>query len=401
MTNQTRNRIINELAASIDIPDSAYATADVRYKDIGKWFSRQESACGSFNPHVYPQGSFRLGTVIKPVHADVGYDLDIGCRLRAGISKTTHTQKQLKQLVGSDLEAYRVARQVEERIEEKHRCWRLKYADSIQFHIDTVPSIPETEERRQLILESMVRAGVTDPLSRAVTQHTGAITDNRDPNYDIINPAWRVSNSEGYALWFESRMKLAMQLLETRAIQVRAAKLDDLPTYRWKSPLQRCVQILKCHRDLMYADNPDNKPISVIVTTLAGEAYQAEVEIADALDRILSDMGSKVRTSKPRVPNPVNPAEDFADKWGTPQYRHLNLEENFWKWLKQAQSDFALISNSRSVESLTEMVKAKFGITLNHEGLEERLGFGAAAISTTPKHHNITVTPAKPWSRMH
>jgi hypothetical protein len=77
------------------------------------------------------------------------------------------------------------------------------------------------------------------------------------------------------------------------------------------------------------------------------------------------------------------------------------LEENFWKWLKQAQSDFALISNSRSVESLTEMVKAKFGITLNHEGLEERLGFGAAAISTTPKHHNITVTPAKPWSRMH
>jgi hypothetical protein len=112
-------------------------------------------------------------------------------------------------------------------------------------------------------------------------------------------------------------------------------------------------------------------------------------------------MGSKVRTSKPRVPNPVNPAEDFADKWGTPQYRHLNLEENFWKWLKQAQSDFALISNSRSVESLTEMVKAKFGITLNHEGLEERLGFGAAAISTTPKHHNITVTPAKPWSRMH
>jgi hypothetical protein len=397
MTNPIRSRIINEVAESIDIPESAYETAERRYHDIGQWFGRPESRCAVYSPNIYPQGSFRLGTVIKPVNGEGEYDLDIGCRLRDGITKATYTQKQLKHLVGAELEAYRIARRVEESLEEKHRCWRLKYADSIQFHIDTVPSIPETDEQRQIILNSMVRGGASDALSRAVTQHTGAITDNRKPNYDTISPDWKISNSEGYSLWFESRMKLATQLLENRAIQARAAKVDDLPAYRWKSPLQRSVQILKRHRDIMYEESPDNHPISIILTTLAGEAYQGEVEIADALDRILSDMGNKVRPSNPRVPNPVNPAEDFADKWSDPQCRHLRLEEHFKQWLTQAQSDFAAISNARSVESIVALAKEKLGVTLNNDGLEERLGFGASAISTAPKHHTISGTPAKPW----
>ena len=94
-------------------------------------------------------------------------------------------------------------------------------------------------------------------------------------------------------------MKLATLLLEKRAFEVKVAQVDDLPAYRWKSPLQRCVQILKRHRDVMFADNLDSKPISIIITTLAGKAYQGEVEIADALDRILSNMGSLINPTVP------------------------------------------------------------------------------------------------------
>jgi hypothetical protein len=36
------------------------------------------------------------------------------------------------------------------------------------------------------------------------------------------------------------------------------------------------------------------------------------------LERILTDMHLYVRQTIPRVPNPVNPAEDFADKWYDP-----------------------------------------------------------------------------------
>ena len=35
MNNTTRNRIIEEIAGSIDIPDSAYEKAEARYKDLG------------------------------------------------------------------------------------------------------------------------------------------------------------------------------------------------------------------------------------------------------------------------------------------------------------------------------------------------------------------------------
>src|SRR5438105_15798524 len=104
--NSKNNRIIiEEILAAIDIPDHAYDKAEKRYKDLGEWFSRPESACAHFDPHIYAQGSFRLGTVIRSDE----FDLDVGCRLCSGISKSSHTQKQLKQLVGREMEAYRVA----------------------------------------------------------------------------------------------------------------------------------------------------------------------------------------------------------------------------------------------------------------------------------------------------
>jgi hypothetical protein len=73
--------------------------------------------------------------------------------LRRGITKQTHTQKQLKGLVGRDVEAYRVARGIKDALEEMHRCWRLPYADTLKFHMDIVPSIPEEAARRQMLQE--------------------------------------------------------------------------------------------------------------------------------------------------------------------------------------------------------------------------------------------------------
>src|SRR5437660_8033190 len=116
--NVIRSSIIEEIAGSIDIPDSAYEKAEKRYKDLGEWFGRKEARCQKFDPHIYPQGSFRLGTVTQPVDEDGEYDLDMGCRLRGGVTKVTHTQQQLKELVGADLEDYRVARGIQEAKEE-------------------------------------------------------------------------------------------------------------------------------------------------------------------------------------------------------------------------------------------------------------------------------------------
>lgn len=394
MSEKTK-QIIEAVAASVDIPETAYDKAEARYKDLGEWFGRPEAACYGFDPHICPQGSFRLGTVVRGEE----YDLDFGCRLRRGVYKSTHTQKRLKALVGSDMEAYRQARRIANALKEKTRCWRLQYQEegSFKFHMDGVPSIPMEDPQRQLLTEAMIKVGTADFLAQEVAKHAGSITDNTRPNFDTISLDWRISNSEGYALWFESRMKLAMPLLEKRAFEARAAKVDDLPARKWKSPLQKCVQALKCHRDVMFADNPDGKPISVIITTLAANAYRGEQDVGSAMQNILATMGNFVSQHRPRVPNPVNPAEDFADKWYDPRQAHLHLERNFNLWLLQAQEDFAKIGQSRDVEFIAEQVLEKFGSTIDDRGLSDKLGLGSATIITTPKSHAIVEVPARPW----
>ncbi len=396
MNDTITNRIIEEITGAIDIPAFAYEKAEARYKDLGEWFGREDARCHGFNPHIYPQGSFRLGTVIRPLGDKGEYDLDMGCRLRTGVSKFTHTQQQLKKFVGADLEDYRVARGIKEKKEEKHRCWRLNYADTLNFHLDTVPSIPETFERRRLIQEAMIRTGTPAELARLVAHLTGAITDDQMWNYELIDDNWLISNSEGFARWFESRMRLSKALMESLATRAKAAKVDELPAYQWKSPLQRCVQLLKRHRDIWFSRDPDGKPASIIVTTLSAKAYRGEMNIADALETILSTMRKLVNPTPPRIPNPVNPAEDFADRWRDPASRHQNLEMKFWQWLRQAQLDFDAIGKERRPELIVEATRGKLGAVINPKTLATQIEGGLLKQAVVPSGLSFPDKPLVP-----
>ena len=115
MHNHLKTQVVNDLVKAAEIPKSARVKATARYKDLGEWFCRDDAYCVDHDPHIYPQGSFRLGTVVRAEE----YDLDFGCRLRQGVSKRTHTQEQLKALVRQDMEAYRQARGIEHELEGK------------------------------------------------------------------------------------------------------------------------------------------------------------------------------------------------------------------------------------------------------------------------------------------
>lgn len=365
-TTLTKQELIEELLTELDVSPDAYKTAKTRYESLSEWLTGLSAKCRTHAPHVYPQGSFRLGTVIKPIDPKGEFDLDLGCRLQKGITKSTHTQKQLKELVGGDLEAYRKAKGVEKPLKPRHRCWRLEYSDShYNFHLDAVPSIPEDITRRIQLKEAIARhLNVHDAVAGNLADHTGAITDDRNKNYAVISPDWRVSNSEGYALWFESRMKLAVSVLNERVATAKLVRIDELPIYEWKTPLQRVVQILKRHRDVMFQKNPDSAPISIVITTLTGLAYNGQTDVATALEEVLTNMGKYVRKTKPRVPNPVNPDEDFADRWYDPANAHLKLEEIFWKWIKQAQQDFAALAATEDAMLFEQTANASFGAKL-------------------------------------
>src|SRR5690625_7827834 len=95
------------------------------------------------------------------------------------------------------------------------------------------------------------------------------------------------------------------------------ADVADMPRYKLNTHLQQLVQLLKRHRDVMYAlpnANTDLKPISIIITTLAARAYRGEANLIDAVRAVPLRMMREINSTEPRVPNPVNPEEDFADK---------------------------------------------------------------------------------------
>jgi len=394
ITNEQKRVVIDNMVKLLELPDSAYDKARKRYEDLGEWFDRDESAVSGNNPHIFPQGSFRIGTAIRPLDESEKYDLDLACKLRDGISKDSHTQETLKKLIGIELEAYRKARGIKRELEPKQRCWRLEYEDDLSFHMDIVPCIPADEKRRKAILESIRNTGLGEYVAGAASQTTVSITDDRHEGYKHICDNWNISNPEGYAKWFEYRMNP-----QQKRILLEKAQVDDVPLFKQKTPLQRVIQILKRHRDNWSKDNPDSKPISIIITTLAARAYNGETDIVAALGNVLEKMGGLVRPTKPRVPNPVDPEEDFADRWYRHDCLHLRLEENFNAWLLQARTDFQHLTSTTDTEFLCEHIEEKFSLRVNEAELKKQLGISAASVNiVTPKTHTIDrQDSARPW----
>ena len=391
---------ITILTETIDIPDSAYERAEIRYRDIGEWLCRSESLCREYDPIIFPQGSFLLGTVTRPPDANGEYDIDLAVKLQRGVSKSSHTQKELKVLIGIELEAYRKARQIEQLLDEKRRCWRLLYKDHMSFHIDALPCIPEDEQRRSIIKEAVIAHLSDEALAKEVARLTVSITDNERSDYQTLCYNWNVSNPQGYGRWFASRVRLAGRAIQSRLLMEGRATIEDIPTYKFKAPLQRCIQLLKIHRDIMFKNDQDRQPISIIITTLAARAYQGEEDVTEALLHIVDKMAFYIQTGIPRVPNPVNPEEDFSDKWDTPEGRKLDLEGNFHSWLIQAQSDLHRLAETRDVDDLIKRVEESLGLSLNRKVLLERLGGSAvppsvpAVIASTQRIKH----PHRPWA---
>ena len=340
---------LERLVKELDVPEARYEQAESRYQSVGKWLCRPESTLKDMNPDVYVQGSFRLGTPIRPVNDHEDYDIDLVCELLG--SKSSLTQQQLKTLLGEEMKLYAKAHGMSE-AGESRRCWTLDYADGAQFHLDALPAIPDGGERQRLLVE--------EKLNPEWSTTAIAITDFDHEQYSVISRSWPHSNPRGYTEWFRARMKENFdQIREAMAFEARAS-VEDIPSYRVKTPLQQAVQVLKRHRDVMFADDPEHKPISVILTTLSGLAYRGEDTVAKAVGGILSRMGSYIELDQngdAYIANPTDPQENFADRWIlVPEKR-----ESFYAWLKEARKVFEAIAKERNQDRILEAAMESFG----------------------------------------
>jgi hypothetical protein len=356
-----RSQLLDAIVAYLDIPKSYYEKAAARHRSLYEWLVRDDSTVAAFDPDVRPQGSFRYGTVIRPIFEDDEYDLDNVCLLRV-LDKSKLTQEQLKVMYGEEIKAYARAHSMLTPVSERNRCWRLHYADEARFHLDTLPCIPA----EQSLVESILQRGVERDLARRAV----AITDRKHPHYREICLDWLSSNPRGFAAWFESRAALGRTwtLGESRL----RASVEDVPPYEWKTTLQRSIQLLKRHRDVMFRKQRELAPISMIITNLAAHAYNGEQDLYGALRNILDGMLAYISPVRPRVPNPTHPAEDYADKWS----RDARLEKSFYEWHAAASADLEHLVGYLGGSDLPTFVSTRYEVALSDDEIRS---FGRAS----------------------
>ena len=153
MTVTERERQLDQLLdvaiASFDIPDRLYELAVNRYEDVGQWLSGRAEQRGTTGD-VYPQGSFRLGTVVRPIGPKDQYDIDMV--YRRDVSKNSISQAKLKEDAGDDLREYVLhCHEGLPALKEGKRCWTLVYP-SDPFHMDVLPAVPDLNGNENSIL---------------------------------------------------------------------------------------------------------------------------------------------------------------------------------------------------------------------------------------------------------
>jgi hypothetical protein len=332
---QMLSMLLDGAVEVLDVSPELQDVAVENYEAVGSWLAEN---C-AYPIRIYPQGSFRIGTVVRP-HGGTGeYDIDLVCLLE--IAKENISQTELKEYVGGLLSGYMAWKRREghgdgpKTCAPRRRCWTLGYPD-LGFHLDVLPTIPDFEHPPTRIL----------------------LTDK-----ELYR--WQRSNPIGYAHWFRSRsVELQRRLAE--AAMKRHVNVADVPEWTVRTILQRVAQVLKWHSMQRFARDPDNRPPSILITTLAARAYRGQEDLLTATREVLAEMPNHIENRHGRwwVANPAHEQENFADKWNEfPERR-----EAFFAW----HHDIAAV--------LEELVQ------LEGEGLHVVASRMSEAFSAVPVH---------------
>jgi hypothetical protein len=291
--------LLDRMAEEVQLDVTRHERMKSSYEAVKNWIESDPKFFKPYKYDVYPHGSVRILTTVKPFGKDE-FDLDIAIHL---ISNTPHTPHRIYNELKRRLEESDIYKS---KIELKNRCIRLNYAGD--YHMDILPGIQENSFDNNKI---------------------------KIPDRELGH--WVSSNPRGYAEWFIAKSNLAKESLLEKALRAEKLPVDN---FKNKKPLQRAVQLIKRYRDIYFQKDDTYKTSSIILTTIAGEFYQGEESIFDTVDNIVTTIRRRVNYSIGRIKivNPVNPSEDFTDKWDSePKYYDafkLFAEHLYTEWQK-------------------------------------------------------------------
>lgn len=253
---QTLHRRITPTSEQREFLQTQWNTlAEHLIREVGSW---------GYPISTWLQGSYKYGTLIKPVHKGEEYDVDVGVYFSWDPKAVdiTPTPVQLRDWVQWELMEYAKINPDLRHIEDpaKERCSRAVYIK--QFHIDTP------------------------------TYHLNSATDVR--RLACLSGKWEDSDPKALYKWFK---------------EVVGVDNRDL--------LRRLVRYLKGWAAVAFEEAPASRPSSIVLTVLVAEAFRdmwgariLGIDDEDALIAVIEAVYSRLGANK-RVMNPIDRSEDL------------------------------------------------------------------------------------------
>jgi hypothetical protein len=326
--------VLFQAAYDISIAPSLYETINARYATLEQILNGADDPVLK-SAHIFPQGSIRLKTAIKPLQ-DAKDDLgtvDADAVVWLENASTTSAEDVLTAIQRRFQDGKRVTAD----IEELRRGIRIKYADENPgFHIDVTPA-------RNL-------KGNAKDCGKGALE----VPDRKQ--------GWKASSPIEYSDWLakisEKRLPVTvMDSFREAAEALAKATKEDMPGYEeYVDPnvLRALIKLIKRTRDVWALNNPskkDYRPISAILTTLAGLAYE---KLADGhmpmivhspyevINAVINTMPEFIKGSVGNweVRNPADHEENFAEKWNREPGN--KFRDAFDEWHATATAAFSL-----------------------------------------------------------
>lgn len=347
--------LLSQIIETLDLTKTQYANIESAYSGVGNYLSDGDDPLLK-DAVIYPQGSVRLNTTVKPKNEEQ-YDIDLICYLPHA-TETDYTG--VITAIRQRLESHNTYKDL---LSDLPRGFRINYAGD--YHLDITPGRDYRGDSERL------------------GQPLWVVDEKTD---------WKESNPRGYAEWFDesaSKQPVRIALLTDTASRVGTEALLPLPDHTDKKLLNRIVQILKRHRDEwafeLDEDTQRCKPISVILTTLACHAYNQIIAERLAYDNdldVLLDVLERmpefihVLNDEVHVSNPHMPEENFAEKWNRQENGEGQKRWNaFQQWHSAAEDTFNTLAESIGEDNLFLNLEKDFGKapvdTIRHRLLNE------------------------------
>jgi len=330
--------LIGGLLHRLELDADARADAERAYKTLGASIARKLNI-PEHDIIVTPQGSMATQTTIRP-RGNTNFDLDIFVEL-LGPGYDRLGPEQMFSLFGKALEGNESVTGVPE---PKRRCWRLPYTGQ-PYYFDVTPAVK----------------GLT---------YAGQGMRVRDPDTQ-----WAPTNPREFADWFCDIAKYRFQFSGTfyRSVAMDSATVNPLPSEKVgiDDVLRRAVQLMKLHRDNMYweasQDDKDSMPISIIIVTLAAQAYddlRAQGAVfsspLDAALTLVEKMPEFILyvNGEYKVLNPKLAGENFADKWNGDQNARV---KQFGRWHTTLLDDLEKLTHQSADRADEASIRKVFG----------------------------------------